>query len=68
MVTGQIDTCINDLSFVGFPGQMIYVMVFSAKKQLKVTKSSNAIQNFRITAKVLKFLGVICRFMYFLEK
>ena len=33
-----------------------------------MTKSSNACQSFRITAKSLKLLGIICRFMYFLEK
>ena len=35
------------------------------KKRLKMTKSSNACQSFRITAKALKLLGIICRLMYF---
>ena len=35
------------------------------KKRLKMTKSSNACQSFRIAAKSLKLLGIIRRFMYF---
>ena len=38
------------------------------KKRLKMTKSSNACQSFRITAKALKLLEIICSFMYFSEK
>ena len=38
------------------------------KKRLKMTKSSNTCQSFRITAKALKLSGIICRFMYVLEK
>ena len=37
------------------------------KKRLKMTKSSNACQSFRITAKALKLSGIICRFMHFSE-
>ena len=37
------------------------------KKRLKMTKHSNACQNFRITAKALKLLEIICRLMYFSE-
>ena len=33
-----------------------------------MTKSSNACQSFRITAKALKRLGIIFRFMYLSEK
>ena len=38
------------------------------KKRLEMSKSSNACQSFRITAKAFKLLGMICRFMYFLEE
>ena len=38
------------------------------KKRLKMTKSSNACQSFKITAKALKLLEMICRFMYFSKK
>ena len=51
---------VNDLSLVGFPWQLIYVRTNFAKKRLKMTKSSNA-------AKALKLLGIIRRFMYFLQ-
>ena len=37
-------------------------------KRLKMTKSSNACQSFRITAKALTRLGIICRFMDVSEK
>ena len=37
------------------------------KKRLKMTKSSNACQSFRITAKALKLSGIIVRFMYLSE-
>ena len=54
-----------------FPWQLIYVIVFSAKfweKRLKMTKSSNTCQSFRITAKALKRFGVILHVTYFSEK
>ena len=38
------------------------------KKRLKMTKSSDACQSFKITAKALKLLRIIFRFMYFSEK
>ena len=38
------------------------------KKRLKMTKSSNKCQSFRITAKALKLLEVTLHFMYFSEK
>ena len=38
------------------------------KKRLKMTKSSNACQSFRIIAIALKPLGIILGFMYFWEK
>ena len=38
------------------------------KKTTEMTKSSNVCQSFRISAKALKLLGIICRFIYFLEK
>ena len=34
---------------------------------VKITKSSNACQSFKITATALTLLGIICRFMYSLE-
>ena len=37
-------------------------------KNDKMTKSSNACQSFKVTAKALKHLGMICRFMYFSKK
>ena len=39
-----------------------------AKKRLRMSRSSNTCQSFRITAKALKLLGVILHFMYFSEK
>ena len=51
---------VNNLSLVRFPWQLIYVKVFSTKfckKRLKMSKSSDACQSFRITAKNLKLLG-----------
>ena len=38
------------------------------KKTLKMIKSPNACQSFRITAKALKLLVTIIRFMYFLGR
>ena len=38
------------------------------KKQLKMTKSSNACQSFKITTNALKLLGIVYRFMYSSEK
>ena len=38
------------------------------KKRLKMTKSFNACQSFRITAKALKVFEIIRRFRYFSEK
>ena len=35
---------------------------------LKMTKNSNACKSFRITAKALKLIAIILRFMYFSEK
>ena len=61
---------VNDLSLFGFPWQMIYIRGFLpnfAKKRLKITKSSNGCQSFRITTKTLKLLEIIFRFMYFSE-
>ena len=37
-------------------------------KNDKMTESSNACQSFQITAKALKLLRMICRFMYFSKK
>ena len=34
----------------------------------KMTESSNACQSFKITAKALKLVEMICRFMYFSKK
>ena len=54
---------VDDLNFVRFPWQLIYVRVPKfAKKRLKMTKRSNVGQSFRITAKALKLVGIIFRF------
>ena len=45
----------------------VFSQILLSKKRLKMTKSS-ACQSFRITAKDLKLLGIICRFMYFSKK
>ena len=37
-------------------------------KRLKMTESSNGCRSFRIIAKALKLLEIICRFMYFSGK
>ena len=62
--TGRVD----DLSLVMFPWQLIYVKGVFDQKRLKMNKSSNTSQNFRITAKALKLLEVILHFIYFSEK
>ena len=46
----------------------VFLAKFLLKKRLKMTKNSNACQCFEITVKDLKLFGIICRFMYFLDK
>ena len=48
-------------------GKGVFSQIF-LKKTTENYQSSNACQSFRITAKALKLLGIIHRFMYFLEK
>ena len=55
-------------SYIHIYIQLIHYQPNFANKGLKMTKSSNASQCFRITAKALKLSGIIIRFMYFSEK